>query len=44
MEAAHSWMNRFRNIPVRFEELESSYLGLFMLACAFIAFRKALVM
>jgi transposase len=43
MEAAHSWMNRFRKILVRFEKLESSYLGLLMLACAFIAFRKALV-
>jgi hypothetical protein len=43
VEAAHSWMNRFRKILVRFEKLESSYLGLLMLACAFIAFRKALV-
>ena len=40
-EAAHSGMNRFRKIPVRFEKLESSYLGLLMLACAFIAFLKA---
>jgi transposase len=43
VESAHSWMNRFRKILVRFEKLESSYLGLLMLACAFIAFRKALV-
>jgi transposase len=43
VEAAHSWMNRFRKILVRFEKLESSYLGLLMPACAFIAFRKALV-
>jgi transposase len=43
VEAALSWMNRFRDIMVRFEKLESSYLGLLMLACAFIAFRKALV-
>jgi transposase len=43
VEGAHSWMNRFRKILVRFEKLESSYLGLLMLACAFIAFRKALV-
>jgi transposase len=43
VESAHSWMNRFRKILVRFEKLESSYLGLLMLACAFIAFRKVLV-
>jgi transposase len=43
VESAHSWMNRFRKILVRFEKLESSYLGLLMLACAFIAFRKVLL-
>jgi transposase len=43
VEAAHSWMNRFRKILVRFEKLESSYLGLLMFACAFIAFRKAFI-
>jgi transposase len=43
VEAARSWMNRFRKILVRCEKLESSYSGLLMLACAFIAFRKALV-
>ena len=41
VEASHSWMNRFRKLLVRFEKLSSSYLGLLMLACAFIAFRKA---
>jgi transposase len=41
VEAAHSWMNRFRKILVRFEKLPVSYIGLLMLACAFIAFRKA---
>jgi len=40
VEAAHSWMNRFRKLLVRFEKLNSSYLGLLMFACAFIAFRK----
>jgi hypothetical protein len=30
-------------VLVRFEKLESSYLGLLMFACAFIAFRKAFV-
>jgi len=41
VEAAHSWMNRFRKLLVQFEKLNSSYLGLLMFACAFIAFRKA---
>jgi hypothetical protein len=31
VEGTHSWMNRFRKTPVRFEKLESSYLGLLML-------------
>jgi hypothetical protein len=42
-EAAHWWMNRFHKILVRYEKLESSYRGLLMLACAFIAFLKALI-
>ena len=41
VEAAHSWMNRFHKLLARFEKLGSSYLGLLMFACAFIAFRKA---
>jgi hypothetical protein len=41
VEAAHSWMNRFRKLLVRYEKLYSSYIGLLMFACAFIAFRKA---
>ena len=41
VEAAHSWMNRFRKLLVRYEKLTASYQGPLMLACAFIAFRKA---
>jgi transposase len=41
VEAAHSWINRFCTLLVRFEKRKSSYLGLLMFACAFIAFRKA---
>ena len=41
VEVTHSWMNRFRKLLVRYEKLTSSYLGLLMFACAFIAFRKA---
>lgn len=40
VEAAHSWINRFRKLLVRFEKSAKSYLGLLMFACAFIAFRK----
>jgi transposase len=41
VELSHSWMNRFRKLLVRYEKLTCSYKGLLMLACAFIAFRKA---
>jgi putative transposase len=41
VEATHSWMNRFRKILVRFEKTDCSYLGLLHLACALIAWRKA---
>jgi transposase len=40
VEVSHSWINRFRKLLVRFEKLTTSYLGLLMFACAFIAFRK----
>jgi transposase len=41
VEVSHSWINRFRKLLVRFEKLKTSYEGLLMFACAFIAFRKA---
>jgi transposase len=41
VEATHSWMNRFRKLLVRYENLDKTYKGLLMLSCAFIAFRKA---
>ena len=41
VEATHSWMYRFRKILVRFEKTDRSYLGLLHLACALIAWRKA---
>lgn len=40
VEVCHSWINRFRKLLVRFEKSTSSFLGLLMFACAFIAFRK----
>lgn len=41
VEVCHSWINRFRKLLVRFEKTDRSYCALLMLACAFIAFRKA---
>jgi len=40
VEACHSWMNRFRKLLVRYEKKDSTFMGLLMFACAFIAFRK----
>ena len=40
VEVAHSGFNRFRKLLVRYEKLESSFLGLNHLAAAIIAFRK----
>ena len=41
VEVAHSWINRFRKLLIRFEKLTISYMGLLMFACAFIASRNA---
>jgi putative transposase len=41
VEACHSWMNRFRKILVRYEKTDLGYLALVNLACAIIAWRKA---
>jgi transposase len=41
VEVTRPWLNRFRKLLVRFEKLSSSYIGLLMFVCAFIAFRKA---
>jgi putative transposase len=41
VEACHSRMNRFRKILVRYERTDLSYLALVSLACAIIAWRKA---
>ena len=40
VEVAHSWFNRFRNLLVRYEKLERSFVALNHLAAAIIAFRK----
>ena len=40
VEVAHSWVNRFRKLLVRFEKKDSSYLGLLMFAFSLIVWRK----
>ncbi|MFQ6031253.1 MAG: IS5 family transposase [Dehalococcoidia bacterium] len=41
VERAHSWMNRFRRVLVRWDKNPRNYLGLLHFACALIAFRAA---
>jgi putative transposase len=38
---AHSWMNRFRRLLVRWEKKPENYLALLHVACGLIAFRVA---
>ncbi len=42
VERAHSWLNRYRKLLVRFEKLAASHEGLLELACALIAFRQVI--
>ena len=43
VERAHSWLNRFRKLLVRFEKKAASYEGLLELACALIVFRQVII-
>jgi len=43
VERTHSWMNRYRKLLVRFEKTALSFEGLLELACAFIVFRRVIV-
>jgi transposase len=40
VECAHSWVNRFRKLLVRFEKLACSYEGLLEIACMLIVYRQ----
>jgi len=40
VEVAHSWINRFRRLLVRWEKKASNYLSLLYFACAIICWRK----
>ena len=41
VERTHSWINRFRKLLVRFEELDASYYALLCFACAYICLKRA---
>ena len=41
VERAHSWLNRFRRLLVRWDKKVDNYLGFLHFACALIAFRAA---
>ena len=40
VEVCHSWLNRLRKLPVRYEKLERSFVALNHIAAAIIACRK----
>lgn len=41
VERAHSWMNRFRRVLIRWDKSAANYLAFLHFACALIAFRAA---
>jgi putative transposase len=41
VEVCHSWLNRFRKIPVRFEKKLETHLGLLQFACGYIVLKRA---
>jgi len=41
VERAHSWMNRFRRLLIRWDKKPENYLGFLHCACGLIAFRAA---
>lgn len=41
VERAHSWLNRFRRLLMRWDKNAANYLGFLHFACGLIAFRAA---
>ncbi len=41
VERAHSWLNRFRRILIRWEKKPANYLAMLHLACALVTYRAA---
>jgi transposase len=42
VERTHSWLNRFRKLPVSFEKTEAGYLALLASAAALICRRQTM--
>jgi transposase len=42
VERTHSWLNRYRKLPVSFEKTEASYVALLALAAALICWRQTI--
>lgn len=42
VERTHSWLNRFRAVPIRWNKKPENYLALLHFACGIIAWRHAL--
>ena len=40
VERTYSWMNRFRQFPIRLEKRIENYVGMLHLACAWITYRR----
>jgi transposase len=40
VERAHSWMNRFRRVLIRWEKRVDTYLAMLHFACALITWKK----
>jgi putative transposase len=40
-ERAHSWMNRFRRLLIRWEKVDHYHLGMIHFACGIIAYQRA---
>ena len=43
VERTHSWLNRFRKLPVSFEKTEASFVALLSLAAALISWRRTII-
>ena len=43
VESAHSWMNRFRRLLIRFEKIANNYLALMKFSLSIIVFNKLLI-
>ena len=40
VERTHSWMNRFRRLPIRWEKKKKNYLAMIHFACPWITYQQ----